>query len=342
MSIKSRFLVAFLLIAGGGVAYYIRVYLPRHRALGELAYVLPGSLTMVDTPAEVRQVVATLKSGDRVEVLARTRSWMRVRAPGGRTGWVESKDMLDAETYGRGQRLLKELSSLPPQARGHCGTLVNLHLEPSRDAPLLGELENNQKVDIFERRLAERPPQPDDPHGESARRDAWYLVRADSRAGWVLGRLVELDVPESLSPYAQGTNMVAWVVLTTVTDQGREAPEYLVADRLGAPDLDFNHIRVFTWWKKRHRYVTAYVEGHLNGFFPLRATRVNNTPYFRLRLMDPSGHKYQKVYEMSDTIVRRVGVVEGWESDAMPQPRQTRAPKAGRDRKARHHRRRRA
>ena len=121
MSIKSRLLVALLLIAGGGVAYYVRVYLPRHRALGELAYVLPGSLTMVDTPAEVRQVVANLKSGDRVEVLTRTRSWMRVRAPGGRTGWVESKDMLDAETYGRGQRLLKGLSSLPPQARAHCG-----------------------------------------------------------------------------------------------------------------------------------------------------------------------------------------------------------------------------
>ncbi|PYU93825.1 MAG: hypothetical protein DMG25_08340 [Acidobacteria bacterium] len=336
MSIKSRFLVALLLIAGGGATYYVRVYLPRHRALGELAYVLPGSLAMVTTPAEVRQVVATLKSGDRVEVLARTRSWMRVRAPGGPTGWVESKDMLDAETYGRGQRLLKELSS-PPQARGHCETLVNLHLEPSRDAPLLGELGNNQKVDIFERRLVERSSQPDDPRGEATRRDAWYLVRADSRAGWILGRLVELDVPESLAPYAQGTNMVAWLVLTTVTDQGREAPEYLVADRLGAQDLDFNHIRVFTWWKKRHHYVTAYVEGHLNGYFPLRAMRVNNTPYFRLRLMDASGRQYQKVYEMSDTIVRRVGVVEGWESDAMPQSRKASAPKPVRTRRARHH-----
>ena len=80
------------------------------------------------------------------------------------------------------------------------------------------------------------------------------------------------------------------------------------------------------------------VEGRLNGYFPLRATRVNNTPYFRLRLMDPNGHKYQKVYEMSDTIVRRVGVVEGWESDAMPQPRKAGAPKSVRARKARHHR----
>jgi hypothetical protein len=317
--IKLRVFAALLLMAAGGGAYYVLVYRPMHSVPGETAYVLPESIAMVDTPAEVRLVVATLKSGDRVEVLARTRNWMHVRAPGGPTGWVESKSMLDGETYDRGQSLLKELSKLPPQAQGHCATLVNLHLEPSREAPLLGELENNEKVEILGRRLVERASESDQSASEPARPGAWYLVRAGPRAGWVLGRLVDLDVPESLAPYAQGTNMVAWVVLTTVPDQGRQVPEYLVADRLGTQDLDFNHIRVFTWWKKRQHYVTAYVEGHLSGYFPLRVERPTGTPYFRLRLMDSDGHKYQKVYGMFDTMVRSVGVVEGWESEALPQ-----------------------
>ena len=316
--IKRKVFVVLLLIAAG-VSYYMLVYRPRHRIVGEVAYVLPSSVAIVDTPAEIRLVVDTLKAGDRVEVLMRTRNWMHVRVPDGRTGWVEIRNMLDAETYERGRQLVKELSTLPPQAAGHLTALANLHLEPARESPLLGQLDDEQKVGIYARRLVPRPPLPDQPARNDSLRDAWYLVLASPRAGWLLGRLVDLDVPQNLSVYAQGTNLVAWLVLNEVSDEGRKVPQYVVADRLGAPDSDFNHIRAFTWWKKRHVYVTAYVEGNLNGYFPLRVMQVGGTPYFRLRLMDARGHKYQKVYGMFDTIVRSVGVVDGWESEAMPE-----------------------
>ncbi|HLI29630.1 MAG TPA: hypothetical protein VKV79_00860, partial [Terriglobia bacterium] len=96
---------------------------------------------------------------------------------------------------------------------------------------------------------------------------------------------------------------------------------YLAADRIGTRDFDFNHIRVFTWWVKRHKYVTAYVESGLQGYFPITVTHLGSVPYFRLRLVDDTGRKFQKVYGLFDTIVRPIGTVGGWTSNAMPQPR---------------------
>lgn len=299
------------------MAYYHVVDRARTRPPAEMAYVLSKSVEVVDTPAEVRMVVGALKGGDRVEVLTRTRNWMRIRMADGRTGWAESKDLLDSATYESGQRLFVELGSLPAQAAGHTNGVVNLRLEPSRESPALAQLEDSQKVEVFGRRLVERPQQPGQP-AASVVREAWYLIRMQARAGWVLGRFVSLDVPEALSAYAQGTNTVAWLVLDTVDDGSQKVPQYLVADRLGTQEADFSHIRVFTWWLKNHHYVTAYVESGLVGYFPIRVLRHEGVPYFRLRLVDEEGRKFQKVYGLFDTITRPLGTVDGWESDAMP------------------------
>ncbi len=288
---------------------------------------LGKSIEVVDTPAEVRMVLGTLKEGERVEVFARTRNWARVRLADGQVGWVEGKSLVDAETYEAGQRLLKELDELPAQAVGHTSNIVNLRLDPSREASQIGQLEEGEKVEIFGRHLVERPPQPvpnsappsaASPASESTPQEAWYLVRASTKGGWALGRLVDLDVPESISTYAAGTNLVAWLVLNRVDDNGHKVPEYLLADRADTQEFDFNHIRVLTWWGKKHRYATAYVESNLNGYFPIRAVHINGVPYFRLRLVDSEGRKFQKMYELSGTITFPVGTVEGWESNAIP------------------------
>ena len=304
-----------MLVVAAGSAYYFLIYWPAHRTPRDFAYVLSDTLEVVDTPAEVRMAVGLLRRGDRLDIAERTPHWARIRTAAGLTGWVELKSLLDSETYEAGQHLLGELSALPPQAEGHTDGVVNLRLEPSRDAPQLSQLDEDQKLEVFGRRLVDRPA----PAEESTKlRDAWYLVRVDSRAGWVLGKFVTLDIPASLSRYAQGTNVVAWVVIRTIEDGGQQVPEYLVADRLGAQDVDFTHLRVFTWWAKHHEYVTAFVESNLKGYFPIRVASQGGVPYFRLRLKDEDGEEYQKVYRMFDTITRVVGTVPGWESDAMP------------------------
>ncbi len=291
-----------------------------------MEYVLPQTLDVMDTTAEVRNVVGHLKAGDRVHVIAQTAHWSELNLPGGLTGWVETKYLLDGATYDRGVKLLEDLQRSPPQSAGHASNVTNLHLEPSRDAIVLAELNQNQPLQIYTRRLVDRPVETTSSSGTRPR-DAWYLVRTGTRAGWVLGRFIDLDVPAGIAPYAQGINMVGWQVLKTVRDGSSDVPEYLVADRVGNETVDFNHIRVFTWWVKNHKYVTAYVQSDVDGYFPIEVGQATDlhyyaqrSPYFRLRLVDEDGRRYQEVYGLFDTIVRPVGRIEGWESDAMPEP----------------------
>ena len=315
-AIRITFILLFLLAAIGSAYYYV-VYKPEHKPPLDVGYVLPPSVPVVDTPAEVRLVVGTVKSGDRVDILKRTRNWAQIRTADNLTGWVENKNLLDSQTYESGRKLLRDLGHIPVQAEGHTGGIVNMRLEPSRDAVQLAQLPENLKVQVYGRRMIDRPTPEDQPKASKVR-DAWYEVRADDSAGWVLGRFVALDPPEKLSAYAQGSNLVAWLVLKTVEDEGQAMPEYLTADRLGTVEADFSHIRVFTWWVKDHKYVTAYVESNLKGYFPIRVATIGGVPYFRLRLMNNQGEKIQRVYGLFDTITRPVGTVPGWESDAMP------------------------
>lgn len=330
---KLKVFLIVVLAAACGAAYYYLVYLPSHPAVEEVAYVLPSSIPVVDSRAEIHTVVAALKNGDRVEVLSREGDWARVRTASRQKGWVESRYLTDSRDYERGQRLLKDLEGIPAQASGHTSLEVNLRLEPSRQAPVLVRLEKNQTLEVYGRRLVERESdsvrQPTDggesssagsekTSGATSRQDVWYLVRTDSRAGWVFGRLVAFDIPEGIASYAENANVVAWLTLNKVEDNGREVPQYLVADRKGGAEFDFDHIRVFTWWAAKGHYATAYVESNLPGYFPIRVTREGNTPYFRLRLVGKDGRKFQKVYRLSETVVRPVGTVEGWVSDALP------------------------
>ncbi|HEV2349000.1 MAG TPA: SH3 domain-containing protein [Terriglobia bacterium] len=315
-----------LLIAVAGLGWYFLVYAPAHVVPAEVAYVLPLSVTVVDTPAQIRLDVTQLRNGDQVQVLSRTRNWAHVRVDDGRTGWLELKDLIDSQTYQRGRQELRDMEKIQPQASGHTSNEVNLRLDPSRQSAQLALLGPNEQLQIFGRRYVERaskdsdsPSTDNNDQGASAAvREAWYWVRAGSRGGWVLGRYITLDVPPEISQFAQDVNMVAWLVLDNVPDNGRLVPQYLVADRMEAPQFDFNHIRVFTWWPKNQEYVTAFVESNVPGFFPILVSRVDDKPVFRLRLVDKKGHRYQKIFGMENTIVHPLGKVDGWESHAMP------------------------
>ena len=282
-----------------------------------MAYVLPSSLVVGDAPGEIRLAVETVKAGDRVQVLLRSRNWAKVKLADGRTGWVECKDIVDSQAYEGSQKLLGDLQNLPVQAEGHAPQSINLRSEPSRDSASLGQLPNNQKLQVFGRKIVERPSQAADASSSTVK-EAWYLVKADARAGWVLGRSVTLDIPGPISANAQGYNLVAWMVLNTVADNGRQVPQYLAADRSGNQDADFTHIRVFTWWVKNQQYVTSYAESGLRGYFPIRVTQNGKVPQFRLNLLDEQGNKVQKVYALFNTITRPQGFVEGWDSNSPP------------------------
>jgi hypothetical protein len=345
----SESLLAVTLITG---TYYLLHYVPKHvkagepvlafadyfltyvpiQVLNQPAYVVPDSVKVWDTPAEIRLQVATLQSGDQVQALGRFRDWTHVRTAGGQEGWVSHDGLMNAETHEAEERLHKEIADVPAQARGHAVDVDNVHIEPSRQSAVVAQVNPEQGLGIFGRRMV-RPsyenspsdivPMPSDPL------DAWYLVQEGSHAGWMLGRRVQLDIPESISAYAQNTNLVAWLTLDTVDDNGHRIPQYLVADRVGTETCDFTDIRVLTWWKRKQTYAIAYKEGGLQGYFPILLAHEGSVPHFRLRLVDDAGGKYQEIYGLFETITRKMGTADTWRSDAMPQQPASRVRKRG-------------
>jgi hypothetical protein len=341
MKVRPAFLV-LLLVTILSAAYYLFIYVPQHskagepvlafknyfltyapiQSIGEAAYVLPDSLGVWDTPAEIRAQITTLKSGDQVYALGRFRQWTHVRLLDGRDGWVDRDGLMAAATEAEEEGLLKDMKDLPVQAAGHAADIANVHIQPSRKAAIAAQVKKNQELAILGRRMVERPQESTSsnlPSVSSNAVEAWYLVRSGLRAGWVLGHLVQLDIPKNISAYAGESNLVAWLLLNTVDDNGQSVPQYLVADRIGTEAYDFSHIRVLTWWKKKQTYAVAYREGDLQGYFPILVSQEGSVPYFRLRLVDSDGAKYQKVYGLFDTITHFMGTVDGWQSDAMPE-----------------------
>ena len=313
VSLKAKVFIPILIVAAlAGEGYYHFVYLPRHRPPLAIAYVMPRTLEVLNTPAQVRVRVATLDRHDMVEIVNIYGPWREIRLPGGNRGWVRADGLMDSSTYHAGQLLATKVGHLTAQAAGHTLTQMGLRVEPSRRAPLLAELRNGQVLRIFGRRVvgpASLAPMPS---------EVWYLVQAGAMAGWVRGRLVSLDIPPAISMYAEDVNLVAWITLQTVPDDGREVPEYLTADRGYEAPCDFTHIRVFTWSVKTQQYVTAYVRGGLCGFFPITTEKKDGVPYFWLRLKDAKGREYEQAYKMLDTIVRPAGIIEGWGPSAAP------------------------
>jgi hypothetical protein len=142
----------------------------------------------------------------------------------------------------------------------------------------------------------------------------WYLVRNSSgRVGWVLLRMVDLDIPLEIAQYAEGQRIMGYFVLSTVEDQDKQVPQYLVMlnePKDGLP-WDFNQIRVFTWGKVKHRYETAYRERDLQGFLPVKTGHAvfgkeGDLPTFTIRKRNADGQMVEITYKLNQPIVRRV------------------------------------
>lgn len=142
----------------------------------------------------------------------------------------------------------------------------------------------------------------------------WYLVRSSSgHAGWVLLRMVDLDVPLDIAQYAEGQRIMGYFVLNNVEEDGKPQPQYLVLlnePKDGLP-YDYNQIRVFTRNRAKHRYETAYREHNLEGYLPVKVGhqdfgKEGDLPTFTIRKKNDAGQIVEATYKMNGPIVRRV------------------------------------
>jgi hypothetical protein len=221
------------------------------------------------------------------------------------------------------------------QARAVLRNDTNLHVTPGRETEHLYQLLAGAKVSVLKRATAEKQPGAAPvaakPGGRNSAARAsgpvledWWLVRdTENRVGWVLARMVDLDVPLEIAQYAEGQRFVAFFELDEVPDKqskdsgkeetGKNVPQYLcaVTEMHDGLPYDFDQIRVFTWNVKKHRYETAYREHGLNGVLPVTVTTENfdkegTLPVFILRVKDDSGNVSERKYKLVTPMVRRV------------------------------------
>ncbi|MFZ0731704.1 MAG: SH3 domain-containing protein [Candidatus Sulfotelmatobacter sp.] len=295
----------------------------RHRVL-EVAYVSAPQAALRDQVAAIFNKVGYVKNGERVEIIDRDRRFAKVRTSGGLEGWIEQRFLVDQKTFNEIQKLTLDNQNDPVQAPGVLRNDTNLHVTPGRETEHLYQLNSGAKVSILKRATAEKPgaagPVTKFVGGKLVKAEAgpvledWWLVRDDQgRAGWVLARMIDADVPLDIAQYAEGQRFVAFFKLDEVQDGDKKVPQYLCVmtqPHDGLP-FDYDQIRVFTWNVRKHRYETAYREHGLNGVLPVTVTSENfdkegTLPVFTLRVKDDAGNVTERKYKLNTPIVRRV------------------------------------
>jgi len=291
----------------------------------EIAYVSAPQAFLRDQVAAVYNKTGTVKNGELVQILGRDRRFARVRTSAGVEGWLEQRYLVNQETYDAFQKLAEQARNQPVQATALAHNQSNIHLQPDRDADHLYQVEQGAKLSLLKRASSAKPLPSGQARATSAGKEGpspaaapamedWWLIRDElGHVGWVLGRMLDVDIPLEIAQYAEGQRTVASFVLDQVTDGDRKVPQYLVLlteNKDGMP-FDFNQFRVFTWNVRRHRYETAYRERNLNGVLPVTLAhetfeKEGDLPVFVVHLRDDIGNVVERRYKLNTPIVRRV------------------------------------
>ncbi len=249
-----------------------------------------AELNMHVTPARDAEHLYQLKDGEKVEVLRRStaeKNPPKAAKPAPSSTSSQKRGVTQRKTSATPK------GGKPEAAAPAATTATTAATTPAAGTPKQGE----------------PPPPPPKPIMED-----WYLVRSSSgHAGWVLLRMVDLDVPLDIAQYAEGKRIVAYFVLNNVEEDGKPQSQYLVLlnePRDGLP-WDYNQIRIFTRNRAKHRYETAYREHNLEGYLPVRVGhqdfgKEGDLPTFTIRKKNDAGQIVEATYKMNGPIVRRV------------------------------------
>jgi hypothetical protein len=326
----------------------------RPKPAKEYVYVTAKQTFLRDRVAAVSNRTGTVANGDKLEVLEHGRRFFRVKTDKGEIGWIDEKAVATQEVFDAFQALGQTHKDDPPVASAVVRDEVNLHLKPGRETERFYRLAEGDKLQLLARATLPAPVKPGTPvkaapaSGASASPEApapiamedWWLGRdAHGRTGWLLSRMFDIDVPESVARYAENQRMVGAYVLATVHDDGvdgdnKDIPIYVTVlgpYKAGLP-YDFDQVRVFTWNVKMHRYETALRDKNVEGYLPLKmkiakdpygkaVTAQTPLPTFTYRVLaadaatvvpDPvtgmvtPGRTLEKTYRLEGNVVRRV------------------------------------
>jgi len=176
------------------------------------AYIADRDVILWNTLAQVRQPVADLHYGDRVDVVRREGASAQLRTAAGVLGWLlDSREMMDATLWQASIDLLARARTMVPQARGQTKTVSNIRAEPGRSGSRIFQFARGTPIVVLGRAVAETPQTDDesatgakkpDNAGSKARQEDWFLVM--SAGGNAAPSGLQPPARSSVSPVGNG------------------------------------------------------------------------------------------------------------------------------------------
>jgi hypothetical protein len=237
------------------------------------AFVGPASLNLRQELAPKSPVSATLKHGDKLDILEYRRRFVKVRAQQGAEGWTDMRQLLTPEQMASLQRMAESVSRYPSQGAASVYELLNMHTEPNRVSPSFWQVPESAKVDVIGHKLTPRvqaaPPAPALPS-----RPAPQKRKTKERQSQT--KLPPPPLPPAPKPPAN------WVALSVPKEEAEEpeAPKPEPKPAGPIPSDDWSLIRTkdgkVGWVLTRMLNmaipdeVAQYAEGHrITSYFPL-------------------------------------------------------------------------
>jgi hypothetical protein len=145
-----------LLLIVAAVVYW-RIY-PHSPKVLSVGYVADRDVILWSSLAQVKQPIAEMHYGDRVEVVREEGTSLQVRGISGTIGWLpDSRQIMNEQLWGESASLLARARTMPVQALGHTKTVSNIRIEPGRDAKRIYQFTRGTPVVVLERAVAYLP-----------------------------------------------------------------------------------------------------------------------------------------------------------------------------------------
>lgn len=129
----------------------------RDPVLGE-AYIGPSSLQIREELTARADLVATVKHGEKVDLIGRRRRFYKVRVSNDAEGWVDGRQLLSPADMEYLKQLAERARQAPSQGRASVFEALNVHTRPNRQAPSFFQITHDGQVDVIAHELAPRIP----------------------------------------------------------------------------------------------------------------------------------------------------------------------------------------
>jgi SH3-like domain-containing protein len=117
----------------------------------QYVYVTARQTYLRDRVAAVSNRTGTVENGQRLTIIEHGRRFLRVRADGGETGWIDEKTVATQQTFDAFAALAQEHTSDPTVASAVVRDEVYLHLNPGRSTERFYRLAEGDKLSLLKR-----------------------------------------------------------------------------------------------------------------------------------------------------------------------------------------------